>query len=338
MFWSIPVPRRSSSISLTALACVSALAISACSSSGGSASSTASAQATASASATLRIGYNPNPTNLTIVVAQQEGFFTKNGLNVTLTPLQNASAEVPALGKQFDLLTTTPVDVLHAAAVGLKPVVVDGQTIETPTAQSTGLMVAKGITSVADLKGKTIAVPGLAGALYGALLVTLKDAGLSTSDVKIIQVPFGNQFDQLKAGQIQAAETIVPYTGQMKAAGFTQIADPTLSLTGNQPTPSAMWSATASWAAANGSTIAKFRAANVEALNWIKANDAAARQILVTAFHLPAAVAKIYPITAYFNFTVTPQELSNWIQPLEQVGLLQQGSVTSTSSLVLAGA
>lgn len=317
---------------IVALACAAAVAVSACSSGGGS------SQASGSGPATLRIGYNPNPTNLTIVVAQQEGFFTKNGLNTTLTPLQNASAEVPALGKQFDLLTTTVVDVLHAAAVGLKPVVVEGQTTETTSAQSTGLIVGPGITSVAGLKGKRIAVPSLAGALYGALLVTLRQAGLSNSDVKIIQVPFANQFDQLKAGQVQAAETIVPYTGQMKAAGFTQIADPTLALTGNQATPSAMWSATSSWASANSATIAKFRKANDEALNWIKTNDAAARQILVTAFHLPAAVAKIYPITAFFNFTVTPQELTSWIQPLESVGLLQSGSVTSTQDLVLNGA
>lgn len=316
-----------------ALACVVAVAISACSSGG-----TSSPQASGSASANLRIGYNPNPTNLTIIVAQQEGFFKKNGLNVTLTPLQNASGEVPALGKQFDLLTTTPVDVLHAAAVGLKPVVVMGQTYETPSAESTGLMADKGITSVADLKGKTIAVPSLAGALYGSLIYTLDKAGLSDNDVKIVEVPFGNMFDEIKSGQVQAALTIVPYTGQMKAAGFQQLSDPTLVITGNQPTPSAMWTATSAWAAANSATIAKFRTAQQEALTWIKQNDAAARQILVKSFDLPAAVAKIYPITEYFYFPVTPQMLTDWIQPLEQVGLLQKGSVTSTAPLVLAGA
>jgi NitT/TauT family transport system substrate-binding protein len=192
--------------------------------------------------------------------------------------------------------------------------------------------------SVGDLKGKTIAVPGLAGALYGSLIVTLHSAGLSSTDAKIVQVPFANMFDQLKSGQIAAALTIVPFTGQMKAAGFTQLSDPVMETTGNQPTPSAMWSASSSWAAANGATIAKFRTANQQALDWIKANDQAARQILVTSFHLPEAVAKIYPITTFFSFTVTAQSLANWIQPLETVGLLQKGTVTSTQDLVLSGA
>lgn len=302
----------------------------------GCSSSPASSSGTGTSS--LRIGYNPNPTNLTIVVAQQEGLFAKNGLTVTLTPLQNASAEVPALGKQFDLLTTTPMDVLHATQQGLKPVVVEGQTIEATGKESTGLMVSSGITSVGGLKGKTIAVPGLAGALYGSLIVELHTAGLSPSDVKIVQVPFGSMFDQLKSGRIAAALTIVPYTGQMKAAGFRQLADPVLDLTGGNETPSAMWSANSNWAAANQATIAKFRTAQRQALNWITANDAQARQLLVTQFHLPAAVAKIYPITKYFSFPVTAASLQQWVQPLESVGLLQQGGVTSTDDLVLTGA
>lgn len=336
------IRRIPSATAIAGLACAAALAVTACSS-GGSSSAASSAggsssPSSASGTASLRIGYNPNPTNLTILVAQQEGFFAKNGLKVTLTPLQNASAEVPALGKQFDLLTTTPVDVLHAAAVGLKPLVVEGQTQETPAQQLSGLMVGSGITSVADLKGKTIAVPGLAGALYGSLIVTLHNVGLSSTDAKIVQVPFANMFDELKAGQVNAALSIVPYTGQMKAAGFKQIADPILTTTGNQATPSNMWTANSSWAAANSATIAKFRTAQDQALAWIKDNDAAARQILVTSLHLPAAVAKIYPITAYFYFPVTGQSLTNWIKPLETVGLLQQGSVTSADDLVLNGA
>lgn len=325
-----PVRRGRYALVTVAAASAALLATAGCGSSPASSSSAGTSN--------LRIGYNPNPTNLTIVVAQQEGLFAKNGLNVTLTPLQNASAEVPALGRQFDLLTTTPMDVLHAAQQGLKPVVVEGQTIEATGKESTGLMVSKGIASVSDLRGKTIAVPGLAGALYGSLIVELHSAGLSASDVKIVQVPFGNMFDQLKSGRIAAALTIVPYTGQMKAAGFTQLADPVLDLTGGHETPSAMWSAASSWAAANQATITKFRAAQQDALNWINANDAQARQLLVTQFHLPAAVAKIYPITEYFSFPVTAASLQQWVQPLESVGLLQSGGVTSTSGLVLSGA
>ena len=66
------------------------------------------AASAASAAQTMRIMYNPNPTNTSIVVAQQQGFFKKNGLNVKLMTSQATAALMPALGKQFDLLTTTP--------------------------------------------------------------------------------------------------------------------------------------------------------------------------------------------------------------------------------------
>ena len=101
--------------------------------------------------------YNPNPTNTSIVVAQQQGFFKKNGLNVKLMTSANTAALVcRRSGKQFDMLTITPTSVLQAAAAGLKAELVGGETIENTKYQSSYIIAAKGITSVKQLKGQKI--------------------------------------------------------------------------------------------------------------------------------------------------------------------------------------
>ena len=124
----------------------------------------------ASAAMKLRIAYNPNPTNTTIVVAQQQGFFKQNGLNVKLTASNAAAALLPALGKQFDLITTTPTDVAHGGRPRPRPDARQRPDDRAPTKLRSSLPASAPRTSprFKDLKGKKIAVPSLAGALYAS--------------------------------------------------------------------------------------------------------------------------------------------------------------------------
>ncbi|HVW17454.1 MAG TPA: ABC transporter substrate-binding protein [Solirubrobacteraceae bacterium] len=292
----------------------------------------------ASAATKLRIAYNPNPTNTTIVVADKQGFFKKEGLDVTLTPNNAAAALLPALGKQFDLTTATPTDVVRAFANGLKPIVVMGQTLESPTLRSSYLLVNPSITKVADLKGKTIAVPSLAGALYASTVIQLHKAGIAANQVKFVQVPFANMLDALKSGQVQAAVDIVPFQGQILGAGFKDLLNPVMATTGNKATSSAFWAANRDWATKNYATIQKFRKAQRDALAWMKANEKAARQYLVTEFHLPQFVANTYPLTNYLYFHVYASQFQPWVQPMMDAGLLRKNSIKSTNALVLKGA
>src|SRR5690348_10929784 len=86
-----------------ALAAVTTVVLATAAGCGGSSSNTNSNSAAGgqTASQTLRIAYNPNATNTTIVVADQQGFFKKYGLDVKLTATQNSAALIPSIGKQF---------------------------------------------------------------------------------------------------------------------------------------------------------------------------------------------------------------------------------------------
>jgi len=283
----------------------------------------------------LRIAYNPNATNTTIVVADQQGFFKKNGLDVKLTATQNSAALIPSIGKQFDLITVTPPSLLQAAAQGLKPILVSAEDVENSTDQRNSYIIGgKGIASLADLKGKTIGVPSLSGNLYEGMVIKLDAAGLKKTDVKFLQVPFADMAGGLKTGTIQAAVTIFPFNGQLLGQGGTDLGNPT-DLTGSGATAlSAGWIATAAWAGANKATIDAFNKAQDDALAWMKANDAGAKQILVSQFKLPQQVADNFPVTKYISFEAKPEYLDPWITAMKKVGDLPADFNTPASELV----
>ena len=262
-----------------------------------------------------------------MVVAQQQGFFKKNGLNVQLIPSTSTGSVLPALGKQFDMMTITPTQLLEASAKGFKDVLVGSQTIETKTLDSTYLIAKPGITSVAQLKGQKVGVVDEAGALYASLVIRLHRAGLKPSDVTFVPMAFPTMAAQMASGAVSAVVTIYPFQGQL----LGQYHDVNLGNTieqavGGQTVMDAGWAATAKWASAHKSTIQKFQKAQQEALAWMKANTSQAQALLETTAlgSLPAFVANNYNVTGYVSLTPKVSYLAPWINPLRNAGLLSK--------------
>jgi NitT/TauT family transport system substrate-binding protein len=97
---------------------------------------------------------------------------------------------------------------------------------------------------------------------------------------------------------------------------------------------SAGWVASAAWAAANKATLDAFAKSQDDALAWMKANDAAAKQVLVKEFKLPEPVAANYPVTKWVSFDAKPEHLQPWIDPMKKVGDLPADLSTPTTELV----
>src|ERR1700733_11115980 len=315
-------------------ACGSSSSSSSTSSSTGSATSAAATTTQSSGPVTLRIAYNPNPSNTPIVVAQKEGFFTQNGINAQLTASQDTAALALDVGKQFDLVNTTPPTLLQAVAQGYKEELIASEDTESSTNRDTYLIGAKGITSLADLKGKVIGAPGLSGNLYESAVVALHKAGISKSQVKFLIVPFPDMANDLKSGTIQAAVTIVPFNGQMLGEGGVDLGNPIESTVHPQPALALGWAALDSWASANASVIQKFDKSQQEALAWMKTHQAATVKLLETQFQLPAIAAQHYPVIAYISYPTSAAYLTNWVSPMKAVGDLPSSFNPSTSQLV----
>jgi putative hydroxymethylpyrimidine transport system substrate-binding protein len=129
------------------------------------------------------------PESAGIILAAKNGFFADAGLDVAvLTPIAPVnSVKYVRLG--LDDLGVAPLpQVVMARERGL-PIVAVGSVISRPTATMIWLR-SSGIDGIEDLKGKTIAIPGLSFQKY-FLERLLARAGLTLEDVKVKSVEYG---------------------------------------------------------------------------------------------------------------------------------------------------
>src|SRR5215469_9951724 len=157
-----------------------------------SSSSTSSPAASGSSSApvTLRLGFLVNITHAPALVGIKEGFFTKDlghGVTLKLTPFSTGTEESTALlAGQLDAAYVGPNPAIKAWQTS------DGRLIKVISGAASGgaeLVVKKGITSAAQLKGKQLATPSLGNTQDVALRYWLKGKGLTTTETGGGDVP-----------------------------------------------------------------------------------------------------------------------------------------------------
>ena len=166
----------------------------------------------------LALGYIPDIQFAPLYMAAAKGYFTKAGIQVNLSYMdENQAAElVGSNDLQFAVISGEQV--LLARAQGLPLVYVAAWYQKYPVS-----VVAKsdqGIHTPADLRGKTIGLPGLYGANYIGLRALLHAGGLTEADVKLDSIGY-TQVAALSAGRDQV---ISVYTAnepvQLRAQGY----------------------------------------------------------------------------------------------------------------------
>jgi ABC-type nitrate/sulfonate/bicarbonate transport system substrate-binding protein len=281
----------------------------------------------------VRAAYVPAVTWLPAWVAQDQGIFAKNGLEVTFTEIQNLGLLPSTLGKQFDIAPSTPPDLIKAAANGINIVAVAGGFIESSQRRSIEVLVsaASGIKTPADLAGKVIATPALGSIMHVATIQWLKKNGVNPASVRAVEVPFPNMADQLKTGRVNAVEAIQPFAGLMMKNGAITLGDPVLSIA--DPAMGTMWISEKAWANAHKDVIAKWIASLDEAIAIIKQNPKSVRGSLAKYTKLKPEIAAVIPIPDY-QATIAPKDVATWIDVLRDMG--QISSSVSADNLVIS--
>ncbi|NMR30869.1 ABC transporter substrate-binding protein [Arthrobacter sp. SF27] len=213
------VQRRSIKMATVgAVLTTAALALSAC---GGG----ASAGSGDGAAEELQLGYFPLVHTSTAVNADESGIFADNGLDVELVPTQGGAAAIPALvSGSVDLMYTNYTSALLAVEQGLPIRLVAGNDVGKA---DHGIFVAKdsGIETVADLNGKTFAVNNLQNIGTVAINSLLEDAGMQTSNVKLVEMPYPDMQAALERGAVDAIWQVEPFQASATAAGLVKIGD-----------------------------------------------------------------------------------------------------------------
>ncbi|WP_211588824.1 aliphatic sulfonate ABC transporter substrate-binding protein [Allorhizocola rhizosphaerae] len=163
------------------------------------------------APARVTLGFTAWPGWLPWQVAKEQGLFAKHGVNVELKFFTNYTDSLLALETAaLDANSQTLNDTLISISSGAK------QTIVLVNDNSTGndkIIARQGITSVAELKGRRIAVEQGTAHHY-LLLLALQQAGLSQRDVILQPQPAEAAAAAFAAGQVDAVSVSAPYTNR----------------------------------------------------------------------------------------------------------------------------
>ena len=196
------------------------------------------------ADGTVRVGHLPSALFAPLYVADAMGYFEEEGITLELTPLKSGQDGVPMLSNdQLDVMVAGfSAGMFNALEQGVAFKVVGSMGISPgdPENSPTALEVRQdlvddgSVTSVADLKGRTIGVAGGPGATGGYLLAAmLEEGGLTLADVEISNLSTPDQEPALTNGSIDAATPSAPFSTAMEEAGVASpIAVPAEGTTG----------------------------------------------------------------------------------------------------------
>jgi NitT/TauT family transport system substrate-binding protein len=256
----------------------------------------------------ITVGVLLGSDGVTVQIAQDEGFFKAEGLNVktVVMPTTNAATQ-GLLSHTMDFAAENYVGMFQQeeAVPGLNLRIVADDDQATPNLFA--LMVAKNspITSMADLKGKKVSFPAK-GFNYGAMAtdIQLQPFHLTTAAFTTVPLPFSAAPQAVAAGTIDAAFTTEPFITIMEeSSGARELTD----LMGGPLAgfPVACWGTTASFVSKYPKTVAAFQRAMVKAVRLAASNAPLVRQELpkfVTT--MKPQLAKVITLPT-FNTTLT---------------------------------
>jgi len=176
----------------------------------------------------VRAASSGNATGRMYFIGQEKGFYAKQGISLNVQDVATTPEMVSLMASgQLDVAATGDAPaVWNAAEQGLGVKIVSDAVVNRDPKDprypvgvsgaaklivSRKLHDAGTLTSVKDLKGKTVAINNRGGAGQLILEKILDSAGLTLSDVNIVEVLYPDQLAAIANGKVDAAPTFEPF-------------------------------------------------------------------------------------------------------------------------------
>jgi ABC-type nitrate/sulfonate/bicarbonate transport system substrate-binding protein len=213
-----------------------------------------------------RLAQNLAPISALAIVAKSRGIFEKHGLDITVSNFTSGKQCLDTvIGGGADIATTAEAPVTASAMANQPIAFVAGMEYSD---LKTVVAAKAGIKSKADLRGKKIAfTAGTGSEVYTATL--LKSAGLTASDVTLVNLRPQEMLPALAAGSIDAFDTWEPHIANAKKALGEAAAELDTKGTYSETFNIVVMRA---YLDANPALVKKFIAALIDAETWVKAH------------------------------------------------------------------
>ena len=227
----------------------------------------------------IRLGLLPFSESLGAVVADQQGFFKAEGLNVEISNVGSGAQGVPLLlSGRMDIVFTNTVTTLQALEQGLDATILAPGAVARSQGPDTGAILVLTGTTPKELQGKRVAVNVINSTAWMYMSAFLDKHGVGRDQVRFVEVPFPQMNDALLNKQVDAIVQVEPFTsvvaqtGKVDVAGYLYIeAQPNADIT--------QYIALSSWVKSNPEAAAKFARAIVKGSEFANSNEPATREI-----------------------------------------------------------
>jgi NitT/TauT family transport system substrate-binding protein len=280
---------------------------------------------TASGQEKIRLGVLPFSESLAAIIADKQGFFKAEGLEVEITKFESGAIAVPVLQSgRMDIVLSNTVATFQAIEQGLDAVVLAPGAIvrEAPPDTTTALIVRKGfIKSLKDLEGKRIAVNVINSSAWLHMVAALDKHGVDRTKVRFAEVPFPQMNDPLLGGQLDAVGQVEPFRSVLMATGNVEI----VSWTYVETAPNSditQYIALAPWVDKNRATAAKFVRALTKGAQFAASNETVTRDINQQFTNLnPTLKDKV--LLPRLGMVINLKEMKHTMDMMQKYGLLK---------------
>ena len=236
--------------------------------------------ATAQTAPVLHVATGGKETDAEVFYAQENGYFTKVGLNVDIQVMQNGAAIGSALvAGALQIGSSSTLIAANAQAKGLPFVFIapGGQYNDATPSSELVVPNASPIKTAADLSGKSVATLSLRGIDQSSVMKWVDENGGDSSKVRFVEVIPAEMPAALERGTVDAAMLAEPFLGASRKN--TRVLGKAYGSVG-KIWLIAGWMATRDWIAQNPDTVRKFQAAMRMSAEWANANPEKAAAVL----------------------------------------------------------
>ena len=150
----------------------------------------------------LSIGFKPFEPAALIFIAEDRGYFSKNGLNVTIREYESGAAAMTGLDAGEIGIALSAEYPVVTAAFGKKNISILASIDQYQSGYIVGRK-DRGIRNVSDLRGKRIGVTkGTIGEFYFGRFLELN--GIATQDVTLVDTPLSPPVETIAGGNVDA--------------------------------------------------------------------------------------------------------------------------------------
>ena len=276
----------------------------------------------------LKVGLLPFSESLGAVIADRQGYFKAEGLDVEITKISSGAVGVPVLlAGKLDIIFSNTVSTLQAMEQGLDAVILaPGAVVRASGADTTiALMVRKGsVKGVKELEGRRVAVNVINSTAWLHAVAMLDKLGVDRGKVRFVEISFPQMNDPLLNSQVDAIYQVEPFRSVLMATGKAEVLGyPYVETLPNSDIT--QYLAMAPWVEKNRATAVRFARAIAKGAQFanVPANEAAVREANVQFTGLNPTLKDVVMLPR-FGTAVSAAEIDRTMDLMLRHGMLKQ--------------